>query len=152
MTPEKAQVSTRRGQWGRRARAVSKVALGAALLAAGTAHLTTQRVEFRAQVPEWVPFDTDDVVVWSGYAELALGAAMLVTWNQPHRARMGRVGALFFLAVLPGNVAQWLERKDGFGLDTDQKRLARLAFQPGLMAWALYAGDTRAQRRAAHHA
>lgn len=152
MTPQKPQVSTRREQWGRRARAASKVALGAALVAAGTAHLTSKRQEFRAQVPEWVPFDIDDVVVWSGYAELALGAATLVTWEQPHRARMGRVGALFFLAVLPGNVAQWLERKDGFGLDTDQKRLARLAFQPGLMAWALYAGDTRAQRHVAHRA
>ncbi|PKW26914.1 DoxX family protein [Phycicoccus duodecadis] len=152
MTPEKAQVSTRREQWGRRARAASKVALGAALIAAGAAHLTTRREEFRAQVPEWVPFDTDDVVVWSGYAELALGAATLVTWKQPHRARTGRAGALFFLAVLPGNVAQWLERKDGFGLDTDQKRLARLAFQPGLMAWAVYAGDTRAPRRAAQQA
>ncbi len=140
---------TRRERMGRALRAVSKVALGAALVGAGTAHLTSKREEFQAQVPEWVPFDPDDVVVWSGYAEIALGAATLLSWRQPGRARMGRVGALFFLAVFPGNVAQWLERKDGFGLDTDELRMARLAFQPVLMAWALHAGDTRRQKRLA---
>lgn len=152
MTSESAQVGIRRGAWGRRARAVSKVALGVVLVAAGTAHLSSKRQEFQAQVPEWVPFAADDVVVWSGFAEIALGATTLMTWGQPTRARVGAVGALFFLAVLPGNVAQWLERKDGFGLDTDAKRMGRLAFQPALMAWALHAGDTRAQRNSARHA
>lgn len=136
-----------RGRMRRGARALSKVALGAAMVAAGVGHLTTQRQEFQAQVPEWVPFDPDDVVVWSGYAEIALGAATLLTWRQPARARVGRLGAAFFLAVFPGNVAQWLERKDGFGLDTDQKRMARLAFQPVLVGWALHAGDTRRERQ-----
>ncbi len=138
-----------RGRMGRFVRAASKVALGAALVGAGAAHLTTMREEFQAQVPEWMPFDPDDVVVWSGYAEIALGAATLVSWRQPARARMGTMGALFFLGVLPGNVAQWLERKDGFGLDTDQKRAARLLAQPVLMAWALHAGDTRRQKKLA---
>jgi uncharacterized membrane protein len=147
MAPRDEQRPTRREKLGRAVRAASKVALGAALVGAGVGHLTTLREEFRAQVPEWVPLDADDVVVWSGYAEIALGAATLVTWSQPARARTGTIGSLFFLAVFPGNVAQWLERKDGFGLDTDQKRLARLAVQPALMAWARYAGDSRAQHR-----
>ncbi len=146
--PEPEQdTGDQRGRMRRAARALSKVALGAALVGAGVGHLTTQRQEFQAQVPEWVPFDPDDVVVWSGYAEIALGAATLLTWRQPARARVGRLGAMFFLAVFPGNVAQWLERKDGFGLDTDQKRMARLAFQPVLVGWALHAGDTRHQRQ-----
>jgi len=136
-----------RGRMRRGVRALSKVALGAALIGAGVGHLTNQREEFQAQVPEWVPFDPDDVVAWSGYAEIALGAATLLTWRQPARARVGRLGAMFFLAVFPGNVAQWLERKDGFGLDTDQKRMARLAFQPLLVGWALHAGDTRRERK-----
>jgi uncharacterized membrane protein len=144
--PEQDPVD-RPGRIRRTARALSKVALGAALVGAGVGHLTNLRQEFQAQVPDWVPLDPDDVVVWSGYAEIALGAATLLTWRQPARARVGRLGAVFFLAVFPGNVAQWLERKDGFGLDTDQKRMARLAFQPLLVCWALHAGDTRRERK-----
>lgn len=149
MSPRDDETPTRRETFGHALRGVGKVGLGAFLVTAGTLHLTTQREEFRAQVPEWMPLDADDVVVWSGYAEIALGAATLLTWKQPHRARIGKLGAAFFVAVFPGNVAQWLERKDGFGLDTDQKRLARLAFQPLLVAWALHAGDTRRQKRLA---
>ncbi len=149
MGRDSAQPPETRGRARRALRAVSKVALGAALVGAGIGHLTRSREEFRAQVPEWVPFDPDDVVVWSGCAEVALGAATLLGWRQPTRARLGTAGAAFFVAVFPGNVAQWLERKDGFGLDTDQKRMARLAAQPVLIAWALYAGDTRHQRRLA---
>ena len=135
------QVGDGRRGTGRLARALTKVGLGAALVGAGVAHLTVAREEFRAQVPEWMPFDPDDVVVWSGCAEIALGAATLLAWRQPARARVGRVGALFFVAVFPGNVAQWLERKDGFGLDTDEKRAGRLLAQPAMVAAALYAGD-----------
>ncbi|MBM6405906.1 hypothetical protein JQN72_16815 [Phycicoccus sp. CSK15P-2] len=128
------------------ARAAAKVAVGAGLVVAGVGHLSSAREEFRAQVPEWVvptwvPWDEDDVVVWSGVAEIALGAATLLAWRQPARARVGRVGGAFFVAVFPGNIAQWLERKDGFGLDTDGKRLARLAFQPAMVAAARYGGD-----------
>ena len=140
------QTPARRGRTGRALRALTKVALGAALVGAGIGHLTTLREEFRAQVPEWVPLDPDDVVAWSGYAEIALGAATLLVWKQPHRARVGVLGAAFFIAVFPGNVAQWVERNDGFGLDTDEKRLARLAFQPVLMAWSVYAGDRPGRR------
>ena len=51
--------------------AIGQVALGAALLTAGTGHLTKQREEFQAQVPEWFPADPDAVVVVSGVVELA---------------------------------------------------------------------------------
>ena len=67
-------------------RVIGQVALGAALLTAGTGHLTKQREEFQAQVPEWFPADPDVVVVVSGVVELALGAALVATWKQPARA------------------------------------------------------------------
>ena len=120
-------------------RAAAQVALGSFLLSAGTLHLTSKRREFRAQVPSWFPADPDRVVVWSGYAELALGAALLATWKQPARRLLGRGVAAFFVGVFPGNIAQFIERKDGFGLDTDGKRALRLLGQPALVAWALAA-------------
>lgn len=147
--PGPEDTTTRRGQTDGALRALGKVALGAGLVLAGAAHLTTLRREFQAQVPGWMPVDPDAVVVWSGYVEIALGAAILLVWRQPARAWLGVAGAVFFLVVFPGNVAQWLEGKDGFGLDTDGKRAARLAFQPVLVAWSLYAGDSvRWYRRA----
>ena len=46
--------------------------------------------------------------------------------------------AAFFVAVFPGNIAQWANQRDGFGLDTDSARLIRLFFQPVLIALALW--------------
>jgi uncharacterized membrane protein len=110
--------------------------LGGLLLAAGTAHLTTQRDEFLAQVPAWFPIDADFVVVVSGLVELVLGAALIVLGR---RVTVGLVVAAFFVAIFPGNVAQWREGVDAFGLDTDTKRFIRLFFQPVLVVWALWA-------------
>ena len=122
-------------------RAATQTAMGAALVGTGVGHLTTLRREFRAQVPSWFPADPDLVVVVSGVAEVGLGAALLVTWQQPARAVVGAATAAFFVAIFPGNVAQLLEHKDGFGLDSDAKRLARLPFQAVLVAGALYGTD-----------
>ena len=121
--------------------AIGQLALGAALLAAGTGHLTTQRQEFQAQVPSWFPADPDSVVVVSGIVELALGAALLGIWKQPARAVVGGTAAAFFVAVFPGNIAQYTGHVDAFGLDTDAKRAVRLVFQPVLVAWALASTD-----------
>ncbi len=113
------------------------MALGAALLTAGTAHLTKKREEFQAQVPEWLPADPDVVVVVSGIVELALGAGLVATWKQPARALVGTTAASFFVAVFPGNIGQYTGHVNAFGLDTDNKRAVRLVFQPVLVAWAL---------------
>jgi uncharacterized membrane protein len=51
---------------------------------------------------------------------------------------MGLFLAVFYVLIFPGNIAQYLGNKTAFGLDTDQKRLARLFFQPVLIAWALW--------------
>jgi uncharacterized membrane protein len=120
-------------------RGIGQAALGAVLLTAGIGHLTRARKEFQAQVPTWVPVDPDTVVVGSGIVEIGLGATLVATWKQPARRRLGALAAAFFVAVFPGNIAQLVERRDAFGLDTDRKRALRLLGQPVLVAWALAA-------------
>ena len=116
-------------------RTALRLLLGAALIGAGTAHLTTQRAEFRAQVPGWFPIDEDVVVIVSGIVEIALGASLITLPR--HRVLVGTIVAAFFVVIFPGNIAQWREGVDAFGLDTDAKRFARLFFQPVLVLWAL---------------
>lgn len=115
---------------------ISKYVLGGFLISAGIAHLSFARKEFKAQVPEWVPLKTDDTVLYSGIAEIALGASLIGASKQ-QESMVGKVVAAFFTAVFPGNVSQYVNHKDGFGLDTDKKRLARLFFQPLLVLWAI---------------
>lgn len=110
--------------------------LGLALVLAGIAHLTTQRQEFQAQVPEWFPVDDDLVVVASGLVEIALGGALVALPRR--RVAVGLVTAAFFVIIFPGNIAQYVEGTDAFGLETDGQRLARLFFQPVLVLWALW--------------
>jgi len=50
------------------------------------------------------------------------------------RVLVGRLIAAFVVAVFPGKLAQYVNKRDGFGLDTDRKRLIRLLFQPVLVA------------------
>ena len=111
--------------------------LGVALIGAGVGHLTAQRTEFQAQVPSWVPFDEDLVVVVSGIVEIVLGVALIALVR--HRVLVGTVVAAFFIVIFPGNIAQWREGVDAFGLDTDTERFVRLFFQPVLVLWALAA-------------
>ncbi len=132
----------------RRVRAAAQVLLGTAMAGAGVGHLTVRREAFQAQVPPWVPLDADFVVLASGVVEIGFGAALLATWKQPRRALVGAALAAFYVAIFPGNVAQYTEHRDAFGLDTDAKRFARLFFQPVLVAWALEATDARRVWRA----
>lgn len=122
-------------------RTASRILLGASLVFAGVTHLTVARQEFRAQVPDWVPLDPDTTVVASGVAEIAIGTALAAS---PRRIRpwVGAAASAFFVAIFPGNISQWAKRRDGFGLDTDDKRFARLFFQPLLVAWAWWATRT----------
>ncbi|MHC9046317.1 DoxX family protein [Microbacterium saperdae] len=125
------------------ARTIGRVFLGSSLVFAGVSHLTFAREEFQAQVPESLPLDPDVTVVASGGVEIALGSALLLARRR--RRLTGVVAALFFLAVFPGNLAQWMHHRDGFGLDTDMKRFVRLFFQPVLIGLALW--STRSARR-----
>jgi uncharacterized membrane protein len=124
-------------------RLAGQLVLGAVLAFAGTSHLTFARDEFRAQVPAWVPLDDDLVVLASGVVEIGLGAALLVTRHQPRRALVGVTAASFFVAIFPGNIAQFTGQRDAFGLDSDSKRFVRLLFQPVLVVLALEVTEAR---------
>jgi uncharacterized membrane protein len=116
-----------------------RVFLGAFMTLAGIGHLTFQRQEFQAQVPRWLPSDPafmNFVVVSSGIVEICLGLAMIFLWKR--QRAVGIILALFFVAVFPGNISQYTNKISAFGLDTDQKRLIRLFFQPVLILWALW--------------
>jgi uncharacterized membrane protein len=115
---------------------IARIGLGLMLTTAGISHLTFARDEFKAQVPPWVPLDPDAVVLQSGVVEVALGTALLSLPQQ--KSLLGRVAAAFFICIFPGNVSQYTERRNAFGLDTDGKRFARLFFQPVLIGWALW--------------
>jgi uncharacterized membrane protein len=128
-----------------RVRTAARLALGAGLVFAGVSHLSFARQDFQAQVPPWVPMDPDGVVLLSGVVEIALGTALAALPR--HRGLLGLVAGAFFVAVFPGNISQYVHHVDGFGLDTDTKRAVRLAFQPALVAWALWSTGARLPRR-----
>jgi uncharacterized membrane protein len=115
---------------------IFRIVLALFMIVAGIGHLTFSRIDFQAQVPDWVPVSKDLVVVLSGIVEIALGLALLL-WKK-QRVTMGWVLAIFFILVFPGNVAQYLDGKDAFTLDSDSARFIRLFFQPILIAWSLW--------------
>lgn len=124
------QVTTTRSQ------NFSRLVLGLFMILAGVGHLSYMRKEFQAQVPDWIPMEKDNVVVLSGFVEIGLGLAMLLA--RKYRPQTGILLAVFYVLVFPGNIAQYANGIDAFGLDTDGKRLARLFFQPVLIALALW--------------
>lgn len=125
---------------------IFRVVLGLSMLFAGTSHLTFARKEFLAQVPTWVPMNSNLVVVLSGIAELMVGFALI--FPAKYRVQIGWLTALFFVLVFSGNISQYSNRIDAFGLDTDAKRFGRLFFQPLLIVWALWStGAWSAWRR-----
>ena len=117
-----------------------QLALGAFLLSAGISHLGSNRTEFLAQVPTWLPLDGDFVVVASGLVEITLGTLLITTVIvfKKYRRQVGLITAIFFILIFPGNINQYVNQIDAFGLDTDTKRLIRLIFQPPLVIWALW--------------
>ena len=116
-----------------------QLCLGAFLTSAGSSHLGSNQKEFLAQVPTWLPLDPDFVVIASGLVEIALGISLITTTFifTKYRRQVGIAAAVFFILIFPGNINQYLNQIDAFGLDTDQKRLIRLFFQPLLVLWAL---------------
>ena len=117
-----------------------QLSLGAFLTSAGISHLGSNRTEFLAQVPTWLPLNGDFVVVASGIVEIALGVSLITTTFilTQYRKQVGIVVAIFFILIFPGNINQYVNKIDAFGLDSDQKRLIRLFFQPPLVIWALW--------------
>jgi uncharacterized membrane protein len=116
-----------------------RILLGFLMVFAGISHLTFHRKEFLAQVPGWLPDNStfmDFVVLSSGVVEIALGLAMIFLVK--HRIKAGFALAIFYVLIFPGNISQYTNGINAFGLDTDQKRLIRLFFQPVLVLWALW--------------
>jgi len=129
-----------------RPRTIARLSLGVFLLFAGVSHLSFARTAFHAQVPLWLPLNTDFVVIASGVVEIVLGAALvlLTRWRVP----VGWVVATFFVLVFPGNISQFVTHANAFGLDSDLARGVRLLFQPLLVIWALWCTEAWGRPRA----
>jgi uncharacterized membrane protein len=125
---------------------IFRILLALFMVFAGFSHLTFNRVDFQAQVPDWVPLSKGLVVILSGIVEILLGLGLALWKNQ--RVNFGWALAIFYILIFPGNIAQYLDGKDAFGaLDSDRARLIRLLFQPILIIWALWsAGSWKAWR------
>ena len=119
-----------------------QMVLGCALAYAGVGHLTSNRQEFQAQVPTLLKDYADFVVLASGVVEIALGVGLIALWR--YRVQLGWLVAAFFVAIFWGNISQYVNGVDAFGLNSDRARLIRLFFQPLLVMWAL--GSTGAWR------
>ena len=113
-----------------------RILLGLFMITAAMGHFTFQRIDFQAQVPNWVPMDKDLVVILSGIVELAIGLALIFLTR--YKIQIGIGLAIFYVLVFPGNIAQYLNGTDALGMNTDQARLIRLFFQPVLILWALW--------------
>ncbi len=116
-------------------RKATQILLGATLIYTGTLHLTSSRQEFQAQVPPWAPFTPDFIVLASGVVEIALGLALI---SLQRRKAVGIATAAFFIAIFPGNISQFVNGIDAFGLNDDRARAIRLLFQPLVVLWALW--------------
>ena len=116
--------------------ALGRLGLGIFLIVAGLGHFVSTS-EFLAQVPPWMPAP-ELVIFVSGVCELVLGSALIVAPSK-WRPLVGWVTAAFFVVIFPGNIWQFVEGRDAFGLDSNVARLVRLLFQPLLVIWALWA-------------
>ena len=117
-------------------RRIPQIVLGSALAYAGIGHLTTNRTEFQAQVPTLLKDYADFVVLASGAVEIILGVGLIAFWK--YRVQIGALVALFFIAIFWGNISQYINKVDAFGLNSDRARFIRLLFQPLLVIWALW--------------
>lgn len=113
-----------------------RIGMGLMMIAAGIGHLTFVRKTFQVQVPDFVPFPKDFTVLASGVVEIALGLMLVIGGKK--KKEFGLFLAIFFVLIFPGNIHQYTEKLDGFGLDSDSKRRARLFMQPLLIALVLY--------------
>lgn len=120
-----------------RARAAARWVLIAAYLVAGIAHLSMPGA-FLMIMPDWVPYPRE-VILGTGVCEIA-GAFGLMTRSLRRAAGIGL--ALYAVCVFPANIKHAFE-----GLPAGNIQLGwwyhgpRLALQPVLVWWALYAGD-----------
>ena len=117
-----------------RLRTPARWAVAAGMALAGTGHFVSTEA-FLGQTPDFLPFRREIVLV-SGAVELGFAAALLLLPR--HRRLVGRLLALFFIVIFPGNLYQAFAGTSSFGLDTATERWVRLLFQPVFVVAALW--------------
>ncbi|MEO5587501.1 MAG: DoxX family protein [Novosphingobium sp.] len=120
----------------RRPRRIARWVLVLAYLIAGIAHLRSPR-GFIAITPDWVPYPAQ-VVLLTGLAELAGAAGLMI----PRLRRAAGIGlGLYALCVWPANLNHALNDIPLSGVHLGWwYHGPRLALQPVLIWWALWAG------------
>jgi uncharacterized membrane protein len=119
-----------------RLRLILLILMAAIYAAAGGLHLAAAD-KFLVIMPPGIPFGRQ-VVLFTGACELAGAAGLL--WP-PTRRLAGIMLALYALCVWPANIYQALWHVQAPPLpDSWWYHGPRLAFQPVLMWWALFAG------------
>ena len=117
-------------------RTVLRWVLAAAFLFAGIAHLRSPTT-FLAITPDWVPVPAT-VILLTGIAEIAGAIGLLVPRL---RAAAGIGLALYTVCVYPANINHALNDIAAGGSALGWGYHApRLAFQPVIVWWALFAG------------
>lgn len=90
-------------------------------------------------MPTWIASSKDfmDIIVLaSGVIEITFGILMILGGKL--KVKTGIALAIFYVLIFPGNINQYMNEIDAFGLNTDNQRLIRLFFQPVLILWALW--------------
>ncbi|MDA7717180.1 hypothetical protein OAR38_00200 [Flavobacteriaceae bacterium] len=122
---------------------IFRVLLGSIMLYIGIAHLSFRRIEFQAQVPTWLTTNEgmmDLIVLISGYIEIAFGILMILGGKL--KVKTGIALGIFYILIFPGNINQYINEIDSLRLDSDNKRLIRLFFQPLLVLWAFWSSGS----------
>ena len=115
---------------------IFRIILGSFMILTAFGHFTFLRIEWQSQVPNWIPLDKNLVVILSGIVELTIGLSMLFLTK--YKSYVGWLLALFYLLIFPGNIAQYINKDDFAGLNSDTARFIRLLFQPILIGCALW--------------
>lgn len=120
-----------------KARVAARWVLAIVYVVAGMFHLYTPET-FVAIMPGWVPF-AHQVVIGTGLCEIAGGIAVPI---RALRRAAGIALALYAVCVLPANIKHAVDSLAGGPAALGWWYHApRLAIQPVLVWWALYAGD-----------
>ncbi len=118
-------------------RVLARVVLALAFLAAGLLHLLLP-APFLGITPGWVPWP-DQVIRLTGAAEI-LGAVGLMIPRLRQAAGVGL--ALYAVCVFPANIKHAIDSlSDPHALLGWGYHAPRLAFQPIIVWWALWAGE-----------
>jgi uncharacterized membrane protein len=114
-------------------RTVARSVLAAVFLAAGVLHLTSP-APFVSIIPAWVPW-AGPVVALTGLLEIAGAFGLCI----PRLRRAAGLGlALYAVCVFPANIQHALDSRPG-DLPGWWYHAPRLAFQPVIVWWALWA-------------